>query len=364
MIDLKAGPYLNKWNALDADRVYGEGVGGGGGGGREAKEEKTYSQAFIKKLHKPTHKGSVQAKRERERGAFMGSAGGHGTDEPDSAALPFNISLEGHGLVHGEGGNKDVQQKKRVKKSESNQSHGKNRTTMNSSLFGGQEGGSARPTIERGGTNTISMEVSGVGSRTSAIEGPSLLSQTTKESFIHKKQKYQSSEEDGGEQGKKLRSPVHSNSAKKPPLPVDAPEKASTNVTSAPAETSHRRSKHRKHTDGRINSKFLEISPQDPSRGKTFSSSGRSPLTMTEVVDSSSGGGSGGSPMELDNALLENQVHSNPEQAVRTALQSMASEDWSSKCEGMGMVMCVVRNYPHLLHTQLHSVLLAIIKEV
>ena len=58
------------------------------------------------------------------------------------------------------------------------------------------------------------------------------------------------------------------------------------------------------------------------------------------------------------------QVHSNPEQAVRTALQSMSSEDWSSKCEGLGMIMCMARNYPHLLHPQLHTVILTINKEV
>ena len=320
MIDLKTGPFSNKWNTLDADKVYGGGGGGAGGGvGRDIREEKTYSQAFAKKLlntsNKPNHKASVQAKREREKGSFLGSStAGHTViEETDSTTLSFNISLEGHGLDHGEGGNKDAmqQQKKKVKKSEpSSQSHSKNRTTISSSLYGNQDGGTVRPTIEKGGTNTISMEVSGVGSRSSSIsEGPSLLSQTTKESFIHKKQKYQASEENSNsvEQQEKT---IKSNSAKKPPLPAEASENIpSNNMVSAPAETGYRRSKH-KHSGGRTSSKFLDVSPQDTPRSKTQSNhtsgSGRSSLTITEM--DSSGGGSGGSPMELDNALLESQV--------------------------------------------------------
>lgn len=327
MIDLKPGPFLNKWNALDADRVYG-GVGGVGGGGavggvgvgRDAKEEKTYSQAFAKKLFNAsnkTHKaGGIQSKRDREKGVSSGPS--HGvTEEPDSATLSLNISLEGHGLDHGDGGTKDTtqQQKKKVKKSDTtSQSHSKNRTTISLSLYGNQDGGSMRPTIERGGTNTISMEVSGVGSRSSSLnEGQSLLSQTTKDSIIHKKQKYQASKEesciDQQQQGKAMGTPMHSSSAKKPPLPAESQENVPTNnVVSAPAENGHRRSKHRKHTDGRTSSRYLEISPQNTPRSKSnhAGGSGRSSLTITEM--DLSGGGSGGSPMELDNALLESQV--------------------------------------------------------
>ena len=356
-VDMKPpGPYLNKWNTLDADRLYAT----GNKEAREVKEEKTYSQAFAKKLlnssNKSTHKPGVQPKKEREKGAFLGSSAGHGSvEEPDSAVSPFSISLEGHGLDHGEGSSsrepqQQPQQKKRAKKSES---YGKNRTTMNSSLFGGQEGGPVRPTIERGGTNTISMEVSGVGSRSSTNEGPTMLSQTTKDSFIHKKQKYQS-EEGGVEQSKKLRSPTHSNSARKPPLPTEATE---SSVSSAPAEAGHRRSKHRKHHSG--GRKFQNVvSPQDFQGTKTLSS-GKTPLNITDM-DSPGGG----SPMELDNALLESQVHTNPDLAIKTALQSLSSEDWSSKCEGLGMLMCLVRSYPHILQPHMHSVHLALIKEV
>lgn len=359
-------PVVKKWNALDADRIYGGN-----------KEERTYSQAFVaKKLlsmsNKPPYKACMQAKREREKGnAFQAPLAGPTSEEPEAVALPFSISLEGHGLDRGEASintNRDIQQqqKKKAKKADVHQTYCKNRTTISTSMFGNQEGGS-RPTIERGGTNTISMEVSGVGSLSSAgaEAQTTLLSQNTKESFIHKKQSYRS-EDDHAEPEKKVQSPTHS-SSKKPPIQHEASDTSvsSSGTTSAPVEGTHRRNRKKKNSDGsrssnnKPHSEFgSTLSPtRDTPRTKTT-------LTVTDMDSSVISGGGGISPQELDSALLETQVHSNPEQALRTAQQSIASDDWNNKCEGLVMVMCIARHYPNLLLPQLHTTLRAVQKEV
>lgn len=356
-VDMKATPVVKK---SSADRVYGAG-----------REEKTYSQAFTKKLlstpNKLPYKVIMQTKREKEKGAAPSQTSE--AQEPDPSVASFSISLEGHGLDRGEGGappSRDAQQKKRTKRPGVHPVQGKNRTTISSSLFASQEG-SARPTIERGGTNTISMEVSGVGSRGSTSENKtSLLSQTTKESFIRKKQRYQSEEE---EATNTQSSPL--SYSKKPSLYLDSSDTSlsSTNSTSAPVEGVHRRNRQRRGNEGsrtvRSHSEFGSgPSSRDAPRGRSqVQQTNKTTLTVADA-DSSFSSGGGNSPQEMDFALVESQVHSNPDQAVRIAQQSIASEDWSNKCQGIVMIICIARQYPNLLQPHLHPVLLAVQKEV
>ena len=362
---------VRKWTV---DRAYG-------GGG---KEEKTYSQAFAKKLlsspskSKPPPAAVPPQPKQRERGekgqaATIPSSSSSSSEpqESDTSLLSVNISLEGHGLDRGEGGpgnlaasgGRDSQLKKKGKRPGAHPTQSKNRTTISSSMFGNQEGTGARPTIERGGTNTISMEVSGVGSRGNAGEGSivktTLLSQTTKESFIRKKQRYQA-EEGEVESGEP---PTSLGLFTKPPAVLRESSETSvstSNSTSAPVEGLHRRNRHKRSNDGSRNTKS-HSEYRDPHRGRTHHPKG---TLMVTDMDSSLGSSGGSSPQELDLALLESQVHANPEQAVRMAQQSLASEDWSNKCQGMAMIMCIARHYPHLLQPHLHTVLIAIQKEV
>lgn len=341
-----AGPVLKKWNALDADRVYGGN-----------KEERTYSQAFAKKIsssaNKPPFKVPSQNRREREKGTvFQGVSMGHTPEEP--VAVPVSISLEGHGLDRGGEGTANgtkppPQQKKKAKKPDIHQAPCRNQTTIGLSMLSSQEG-SNRPTIERGGTNTILMEVSGVGSRNTTNEPQTLLSQNTKESFVRKKKSYKS--KDDHEVLDKTDSPQQPSSI----CSGNSEESTSTmssSISSAPVEMTHRRNKHKKR-ESRDRSK--------PQSHQTSRGSGVTTLTVSDMDSLLSAGGT--SPQEQDGALLESQVHSNPEQALKTAHQSMACEVWSNKCEGMIMVMCVARHYPSLLLPQLHTTLLAVQKEV
>lgn len=346
-VDVKptvAGPVLMKWNALDVDRVYAGG-----------KEERTYSQAFAKKMsssaNKQPYKVLAQNRKEREKGtAFQGaSVAGHTSEESETTpTAAFSISLEGRGLDRGgdgaTNGTKAPQQKKRVKKTDAHQTHSKN--TIGLSLLSSQEG-SNRPTIERGGTNTILMEVSGVGSRSANEAQTTLLSQNTKESFARKKKNYQTKDD--------YEIPDKSSPQQSSPFRSEASSEStsttSSSISSAPVEMTHRRNRHKKREAGG------RTKPQSHQTSR-----GGATLTVTDVDSPLSAGGT--SPQEHDGALLESQVHSNPEQALKTAHQSMDSDVWSNKCEGITMVMCVARHYPTLLLPQLHTTLLAVQKEV
>ncbi len=318
-------------------------------------EERSYSQAFAKKIGadastKLPYKSGTQAKWEKEKGAVVvGTSAGLASSEELDAIT--KISLEGRGLDRegnnsgSNSGSQDSVRKKKSKKGDPYHSHSKNRACIGAITYGNQEGsGERRPTIERGGTNTISMEVSGVGAR-SVTEGQPMLSQTTKESIMQKKQrnKWESTHEETASKG-------------------------SSSISSAPIETSRSRKIRHIKSNGSISgnhsSKYGDssISPPRSRVQSNHSTTNKSTLTITDMDLSYSGRGS--SPQELDTALLDSHVHANPDQAIKTALQNIASEDWSNKCEGMSMVMCVARYYPNNLQPQLHSVILAVQKEV
>lgn len=364
----KTFPMMKRWNALDADRIYG-------------KEERTYSQAFVKKLlnspAKPLYRGTAnQPKRERERGIVPTAAAEEQQQQhhdSSSEGAITNISLEGHGLDRSEVGtttaatassisaaaaatsnatNMNRGEKKRARK-------GDPKNWLNLSSSRNQEGGPGerRPTIERGGTNTILMEISGVGSRAVTDEGGMAVTTggsngptSNKEGRKRHKTTHWESEQEAGPD-KKMYSATSSKKQAAEEINKDA-----SFVTSAPAEGSLRRAKQK-----RDNNATTMMNNNDTNlRIRRQPSNNRNTLTITDM-DASFGRSS---PQELDIVLLEGQVHANPDQAVKSALLSIASEDWNNKCEGMSMVMCVARNYPNSLQSHLHSVVIAVQKEV
>lgn len=94
------------------------------------------------------------------------SQGKRGVEEPGGGV----ISLEGHGLRR----ERDTQPKKKLCKAESVKVVVPSKPpSMRSNSLGGES--QRRPSIERGGTNMIEMEVSGVGSP-KGLEDPPLSS--------------------------------------------------------------------------------------------------------------------------------------------------------------------------------------------
>ena len=320
-------PLPKKWNSFD--------------GGRE---DKTYSQAFLKKLANPT-------KPLKPAGQKLAAQILPVTFPDEAGSSSSNtISLEGRGLDQSGDKPRDLlqQQKKRHRKDQLFPNRG--RTTISTSLF--QEGaGERRPTIERGGTNTITMEVSGIGSRNSAEHLPQpLLSKASEDSISPKK-----SASDFEISKKKSHSAVYPNNSHDPPLVVEEADDSTgvSLIASAPIETTHKRNKKKK--PGQTSS------PQKL-QGNKVTAQGRHTYGWKDGDVQSSG--VGGALMEMDLALLESHVHANPEQAVKTALQSLSKVDWTDKCEGIDMVVVIARDFPHLLLAQLHHILMALQNEV
>lgn len=364
-----------KWNASDCDRVYG-------GSG---KEEKTYSQAFTKKLLNTTPTKSLKpgGQAKWERSVMQNVSATTSPEELDTSTVSINnILLEGRGIDRevGEPSREPQLHRKKSKKGDLHQTSSKNRVTISSSLFGCQEGvGERRPSIERGGTNTISMEVSGVGSWNSAEshsqQASHQLSKNTKDSILQKKQKHETSG-DFDVTEKTSHSATYPNSTKKSSqvLPIEhgyqvevtsASTSASSNISSAPVETTHKRIRKKRSTsDSTHPAQTLSLNQQrsgSPPKRRSHSYN-KHTFTLTDM-DMQFGGRSG-SPLEPDLALLENHVHANPDQAVKTALQSLANEDWNNKREGIDMIIIIAHDFPNLLLAQLHAVLMALQKEV
>lgn len=325
-------PFPKKWNSID----YG-------------KEDKTYSQAFLKKL------ASTPAKL-KPAGQKLSS---QTVPQPLSYAEEgntfnnvHNISLEGRGLDQsGDKPRETLHHKKKHRKDQSVPNKG--RTAISTSLF--QEGnGERRPTIERGGTNTISMEVSGIGSRNSAEQPqrPSQPAAIAKNETASPKK----TATDYDMSKKKSHSAVYPNNSHESPLVVEEADVASNGspaISSAPIDTTHKRNKKRKPSQ--------TSSPQKALGDKTALGSKH---THVWNDGDSQTGGMGGALMEMDLGLLEGHVHAHPDHAVKAALQSLAKDDWNSKCEGIGMVVILARDFPQILLTQLHQVLIALQKEV
>jgi len=320
-------PLSKKWNSL------------------EGKEDKTYSQAYIKKLaHTPSK--SLKPPSQKLTSLVL--------EEGNSAGDVNSISLEGRGLDQS-GSDKPKEIRRKSKKDQALPSRG--RTTISTSLFQ-EDSGDRRPTIERGGTNTISMEVSGVGSRNSTElnqHPPQPAASKTKDVVSpHLKKPFS----DSDVSKKKSHSAVYPNNHETPLVVEEADESSGiTAISSAPINTTHKRNKKKKPNQA--------PSPQKLPRDKTsLHNNNKHTYVWNDGDQQPPNGGMGGALVEMDLAPLEDLAHAQPDQAVKAALQSLAKEDWTDKCEGIGMVVVIARDFPHLLQLQLHPVLIALKKEV
>lgn len=321
--------------SIDLNRTYTTGT-------KEEKLSPTYSMAFLaKKQGTPTRTSRAISQVKRERPVPV---------EESSASITHEISLEGVSLDK-EG--KESQPKKKSRKVDPPKGNLPPPRLRSNSL---SHDGSIerRPSIEKGGTNTIDMEVSGVGSQskagdTSTTNSATLgqLSQTTKESLMRKKQKQQ---DDEMANGHKAQSASYSTN-KKPPIPP----LQDTVTTSAPVENVRKRNKRKNHVNS--NGHQADSSPDEtPKYSGSLNSSRRNSITISDVDSSINGGSS--------DELVELHPFNNPEQGLRDSIQNIGSDDWSSKCAGMMGVRRVAMYNPEVLQPQLHTVILAVEKEV
>ena len=320
----------------------------------ESKEDKispTYSMAFAaKKQSTPTRTSRTLSQAKRERPTP--------TEEP-APGIMNEISLEGVSLDK-EG--KETQPKRKSRKVDPPRGNlPPPRLRSNSLSHDGSK--ERRPSIEKGGTNTIDMEVSGVGSQNKASSDTSItptntsmtlgqLSQTTKESLMRKRQKQQQDDE-VSQDSYKVQSASYS-STKKPPIPPGQ----DTVTTSAPVENVRKRNKRKNRLNPNShNGHQTDSSPDEtPKNSGSLRSSRRNSITISDVDSSFNGG----SPDEL----VELHPFNNPEQGLKDSLQNIGSEDWSSKCAGMLGVRRVTMYNPEVLQPYLHTVVLAVEKEV
>lgn len=284
------------------------------------------------------------------------------------------ISLEGRRLDRDFVTNKENQPKKKKKQQRQADSH-KGNLLLPSKLRSGpldyEAGVERRPSIERGGTNTIEMEVSGIGSRgnsrgtenTTVMPAQELSSssqpQGNKEGSAgsRKRQKHSPAAEDtdaGVVQSAQCRS-------SKPPIPPPSVEQSANTSLSAPirnVQKKARKSRQYSHQATSQESGYGTAGDETPSRRTS---------TVTADMDCSmngSGGvgGGGGSPSESQ--LIELQPFNNPEIGLRESIAKIGGEDWSAKCNGMIGIRQVAMYHPAVLQSQLHSVVLAVQKEV
>ena len=313
--------------------------------------EKTYSMAFAKR----------QAK----------AAGGLVKRDKTPPHEP-GISLEGRRLDRDFVTNKENQPKKKQRQADNHKGNLLPPSKLRSGPLDYEAGVEKRPSIERGGTNTIEMEVSGVGSRgssrgtenTAVLPTQELLSfslqpQSNKEGSTssRKRQKHSPAAEDtdaGVVQSTQCRS-------SKPPIPPPSMEQSANPSLSAPVKNVQkkaRKSRQYSHQGTSQESGYGTAGDETPSR--------RTSTMTTDNVYSMNGsggaGGGGGSPSESQ--LIELQPFNNPEVGLRESIAKIGSEDWSAKCNGMVGIRQVAMYHPAVLQPQLHSVVLAVQKEV
>ena len=286
---------------------------------------------------------------------------GHGkrnspTEDPDAVA--YEISLQGHGLDQGGGARevaKEGQPRKKSRKIETGNVPPKVRSTSLGSEI------QQRPSIERGGTNTFEMEVSGVGSLrenddSNGYPSQPSLSQATKESIVRKRQKQL--------EGQQKHSPLEGTSPKtlsatypssKPPLPPQAT--ADITTASAPLQHVKQRQRGRSYSNSSSHRSQAEsgyVTAGDETPKEQFT---RRNSTGGDSSSTANGSPNGG-------ALEELHPFSNPEQALREALKNLEDSNWSSKCDGMLAVRRVAMFHPEVLGPQLHNTVLAVRQEV
>ena len=282
------------------------------------------------------------------------------TEEPDT--VTYRMSLQGYGLNQGgQTGEvaKEGQPRKKSRKVETMPRGNVPPKVRSKSL--GCEVQQRRPSIEQGGTNTIEMEVSGVGSLrgdagVAGYPAPPSLSQATKESIVRKKQKQleQHSPPDEGTFPKTLSATYPSS---KPPLPPQAI--ADMTTTSAPLQ--HVKQRRRR---GRSYSNPSSHSGHQLQTESGYVTAGDE--TPKQQFPRTNGGDSPGAENGSPNGTALEELHpfGNPEQALREAMRNLEGSDWTGKCDGMVAVRRMAMFHPEVLGPQLHSAVLAVQQEV
>lgn len=319
--------------------------------------EKTYSIAFAKRQAKLV----AQVRRDKT--------------PPKVVDREPGISLEGRGLDRGDFvSNKDTQLKKKPRKADTHKGNLLPPPKLRSGPLNYETGVERRPSIERGGTNTIEMEVSGVGSRGSSRGKensstqqeqqqqppplPSSQPQAGKEGGntvvgSRKRQKHSPAAEDT-DTGMPSSTPY---ALSKPPVPPASMERSTNNSSlSAPIKNTQKKpkkSRQHSHQTSSGESGYGTAGDETPNRKSS---------TATADMDSSMNGGGGGSPSESQLIVL--QPFNNPELGLRESIAKIGSDDWSAKCNGMIGIRQVAMYHPTVLQPQLHSVVLAVQKEV
>ena len=352
----------NTHQAYDPDRTY------------TVDSEKTYSMAFAKRQAKAAAV-AVQMKRDKT--------------PPQSVDTDPRMSLEGRSLDRDRdptsGNNKEMTQvKKKPRKAHEALKGNLPPPKLRSGPLGYEPGVERRPSIERGGTNTIEMEVSGIGSRGSSRGKENLAVQDLPSSSQTQSQATTISKENSGDRKRRKHSPAVAaveetdtavvaggglvqsmgqySSTTKPPVPPISTERSTNPSLSAPikcAQKKVKKSRQHSHQASSQESGYGTAGDETPSRRTSY---GTTVSDMDSSMSSTGGGGRNGSPGESQ--LIELQPFPNPEQGLRESMAKISSEDWSAKCDGMIGIRQVAMYHPTVLQPQLHSVVLAVQKEV
>ena len=318
--------------------------------------EKTYSMAFAKRQ---TKAAGGPVKRDKT--------------PPQVADSEPSISLEGRRLDRDFVTNKENQPKKKKKQRPADGHKGYNLLPTSKPRSGPldyEAGVERRPSIERGGTNTIEMEVSGVGSYGSSrgTENTVVPSQELPSSS----QPQDNKEGSAGSRKRQKHSPAAEDTdagvvqlaqcgSSKPPIPPPSTEQSANPSLSAPirnVQKKARKSRQYSHQATSQESGYGTAGDETPSR-RTSAVTADMDCSMN---GSGGAGGGGGSPSESQ--LIELQPFNNPEVGLRESIAKIGSEDWSAKCNGMIGIRQVAMYHPAVLQSQLHSVVLAVQKEV
>lgn len=338
--------------AYDPDRTY------------TIEPDKTYSMAFAKRQAKAA--AAVQMKRDKT--------------PPQSVDIEPGMSLEGRSLDRDRdpAANKETQVKKKSRKAEALKGN-LPPPKLRSGPLGYEPGVERRPSIERGGTNTIEMEVSGIGSRGSSRGKENLNVQDLPSSS--QSQPQATTKENTGGRKRQKHSPVAAveetdtavgvvqsagqyTSSTKPPVPPVSMERSTNSSLSAPIKNAQKKVKKNRQYSHQTSSQESgygsTAGDETPSRRTSYSTT----VSDMDSSMSSGGGGGGGNGSPGESQLIELQPFSNPEQGLRESIAKIGSEDWSAKCDAMIGIRQVAMYHPAVLQPQLHSVVLAVQKEV
>ena len=208
-----------------------------------------------------------------------------------------------------------------------------------------------RPSIERGGTNTITMEIYGVKSPPPEQPSPEQLSppvEVTRERKVAHGRRQRNSE------------PAYMFSdtrampgASKLPLPPHTPTAFTANEVledsctgQLPEVVRRPYKKHSKYAMTRAKDEF-----QPPLQNGRWRAEGGC------VVEDCS-------PSDSKSNLPELQPFVNPDRGLRECLDQLDISDWSEKCDGLTAVRRLAMFHPETLVAQLHTVTLAVVQEV